>query len=35
MSASREAILAVIQLLPFGGIGKIGFALLEKALKGV
>lgn len=34
MSASKEAILSVIQLLPFGGLAKTAFEFLEKTIKG-
>lgn len=35
MSASKEAILSVIQLLPFGGLAKTAFEFLEKTIQGV
>lgn len=35
MSASKEAILAVLPLLPFGGAAKTAFTFLEKVVKGV
>ena len=34
MSASKQAILSVIPLLPFGGLAKTGFELLGKVMKG-
>ncbi len=35
MSASKQAILSVISLLPFGGFAKTAFELLGKVMKGV
>lgn len=35
MSASKEAILAVLPCLPFGGIAKTAFTFIEKAIKGM
>lgn len=35
MNASKEVILSVIELLPFGGYAKIAFNFLEKVIKGV
>ena len=35
MSASKQAILSVIPLLPFGGFTKIAFDFLAKAIRGV
>lgn len=34
MSASKEALTDVIKLLPFGGVAKIGFDFLLKAIEG-
>lgn len=34
MKASKQAILSVIQLLPFGGLAKTAFEFLEKTIKG-
>ena len=35
MSAGKEALISVISCLPFGGIAKIAFSFLERAIKGV
>ena len=35
MSAGKEALISVISCLPFGGIAKVAFGFLERAIKGV
>ena len=35
MSAGKEALISVISCLPFGGIAKVAFSFLERAIKGV
>lgn len=35
MSAGKEALISVISCLPFGGIAKVAFSFLERAIKGI
>ena len=35
MSAGKEALVSVISCLPFGGIAKVAFDFLGRAIKGV
>lgn len=35
MSAGKEAILDVLSFIPFGGVAKVAFGLIEKAIRGM